>query len=321
MCHTTWLQNWTPTHALDGRTPYKMQNKKKPYLGGIQEFGVAAYMKDLKAGKLDARFKSAGLSGMIPSQRDIGSIGLKNAQLQLKEMLFLMKMTYKHLKTMQLSKVICWLRGRGIKSSNNPPTTSKTPKNLTTNQSVTINLRTKQPNHTKTLNLLIQSLFHPHLNQHPKLSQKLKKMTLLKAMDKAFLCPRKPPGAYKDLNDGLVAAVICSNLEDEDKSVAEIPEDNDRLNSLPPNFALVGSTNSDPCTLDEALRGPDAKFWQTALEYEISQLEKLGTWVVEDLPTGHTAIPCSEVLKVKRGPNGEIQSYHVRIVTGGHRQV
>jgi len=43
--------------------------------------------------------------------------------------------------------------------------------------------------------------------------------------------------------------------------------------------------------------------------------------VVEDLPKGHTAIPCSEVLKIKRGPNGEIQSYRMRIVAGGRRQV
>ena len=30
-----------------------MKNRKKPYLGGIQEFRVAAYVKDLKAKKLD----------------------------------------------------------------------------------------------------------------------------------------------------------------------------------------------------------------------------------------------------------------------------
>ena len=54
MCHTTWLQNRTPAKVLDGKTPYKMLNKSKPYLGGIQEFRTAVYVKDLKAGKLDA---------------------------------------------------------------------------------------------------------------------------------------------------------------------------------------------------------------------------------------------------------------------------
>ena len=55
MRHTTWLQNRTPTCALDGKTLYEMKHGKKPFLGGIQEFGVAAYVKDLKAGKLDSR--------------------------------------------------------------------------------------------------------------------------------------------------------------------------------------------------------------------------------------------------------------------------
>ena len=36
------------------KTPYKMIHKRKPNLTGIQEFGAAAYVKDLKAGKLDA---------------------------------------------------------------------------------------------------------------------------------------------------------------------------------------------------------------------------------------------------------------------------
>ena len=40
-----------------------------------------------------------------------------------------------------------------------------------------------------------------------------------------------------------------------------------------------------------------------------------------DLPAGHTDIPCSEVVRVKQGLNGNIQSYRVRIVAGGHKQV
>jgi len=66
---------------------------------------------------------------------------------------------------------------------------------------------------------------------------------------------------------------------------------------------------TEPQSLDGALHGPNAKEWQAALDYEISQLEKLGTWVIEDLPKGHTAIPCNKVLKEKRGPDGEITSY------------
>ena len=69
------------------------------------------------------------------------------------------------------------------------------------------------------------------------------------------------------------------------------------------------------------LQGPDAKHWQETLEYKIGQLVKLETWEVTYLPPGHTTILFSEVLKVKQGPDGKVQSYQVRIVAGGHRQV
>ena len=54
MKHTAWLQDHTPAHALKGKTPYKIGNKKKPHLAGLQKFAAAAYIKDLTAGKLDA---------------------------------------------------------------------------------------------------------------------------------------------------------------------------------------------------------------------------------------------------------------------------
>ena len=55
MKHSVWLQNHSPTCALGGKTPYEKRHGKKPHLGGIQEFGAAVYVKDLEAGKLDAR--------------------------------------------------------------------------------------------------------------------------------------------------------------------------------------------------------------------------------------------------------------------------
>ena len=91
--------------------------------------------------------------------------------------------------------------------------------------------------------------------------------------------------------------------------------------NCPPDIMALGHSNSDPKTFEEALHGPNAKEWQEALDYEINQLQKLGTWVMEDLPTGQTAIPCSEVVRVKRGPDGKFQSYRVRIIASRHRQV
>jgi hypothetical protein len=63
MSHFNWLQNQTPARAINGKTPYEMKNKRKPNLAGIQEFRVAAYVKDLKAGKLDAWAKKGRFFG------------------------------------------------------------------------------------------------------------------------------------------------------------------------------------------------------------------------------------------------------------------
>ena len=57
MKHVTWIQDRTPTRANAGKSPYEMRHKKKPHLARIQEFGAAAYVKDLKAGKLDSHTK------------------------------------------------------------------------------------------------------------------------------------------------------------------------------------------------------------------------------------------------------------------------
>ena len=101
----------------------------------------------------------------------------------------------------------------------------------------------------------------------------------------------------------------------------DIPEDEEDWEAeLPPNFTLIGALGTEPRSLNDALSGPHAKEWQTALDYEISQLKKLGTWVIEDLPKGHNAILCSAMLKEKHGPDGKITSYRVHIVAGGHRQ-
>ena len=128
---------------------------------------------------------------------------------------------------------------------------------------------------------------------------------------------KKSPRCF---NNGLTAALAqIKDPEVEDPS-AKIMEE-DVFDLLPPDFALIGGLDAEPASIDEALRGPEAKEWGEALQYEISQLEKLKTWSIENLPPEHKAIPSNEVLRYKQGPDGKINSYRVHIVAGGHRQV
>ena len=76
---------------------------------------------------------------------------------------------------------------------------------------------------------------------------------------------RKPPGAYKQMNECLsplkVNAMFLGDADD-DRIGIYLPEDDDELfATLPPHFATVGAMGAEPASLDEALRGPNAKEW------------------------------------------------------------
>src|ERR1700749_2788619 len=138
---------------------------------------------------------------------------------------------------------------------------------------------------------------------------------------------RLPPGAYRKLNNGknpLTANVATiKDVEEEAESNRQFSSDNDsdEFPDLPFDFFTLHTTmGSEPKTLDEALAGPSAKEWQAAYDYEISQLLKMGVFAAEDLPKGETVIPYSLVFKEKRSADGNIESYRVRLVAGGHRQ-
>ena len=128
-------------------------------------------------------------------------------------------------------------------------------------------------------------------------------------------------GTCGTMNNGPVTAIVFANEEQDNKEPENIHKD---LTTITTSLQILPSLDMPVETqkmLDKPLHGLNAKEWQEAPDYKISQLEKHGTWVVQDLPPGQTAIPCSEVVRVKRGPNGKVQSYRVRIVARDHRWV
>jgi hypothetical protein len=74
--------------------------------------------------------------------------------------------------------------------------------------------------------------------------------------------------------------VSLADPDDDDIGIYLPEDDDDIFAMLPPDFATVGAMGTEPASIDEALRGPNAKEWQAALDYEISQLEKLGVAVL-----------------------------------------
>lgn len=106
---------------------------------------------------------------------------------------------------------------------------------------------------------------------------------------------RPPPGYYAALNEGEVAALAITADEHQQSDLENVHRD-EVLTGW--EETAMAAAVAEP-TLAQALRGPDALEWQEALDYEISQLEKLGTWEVLDLPPGTNLIPCHFVSATK----------------------
>jgi hypothetical protein len=119
------------------------------------------------------------------------------------------------------------------------------------------------------------------------------------------------PGYYSQLQKGQTAAVAIENL----REASEL----DLLDEEAHIHLALAVAQPEP-TLQQALNGPDGPEWQEALDYELSQLEKLGTWEIVDAPRGVNIIPCHFVLATKRGPNGEKLKLRARLVANSQRQ-
>ena len=95
--------------------------------------------------------------------------------------------------------------------------------------------------------------------------------------------------------------------------------ENDYLD-LPDSWALAGSMDEEPASLQEALEGPDGEDWQKGLDKELGRLEAARTWHVVKPPEGTKVILHSIVLRTKRGAQNKVMEHQVRIVASGHKQ-
>ena len=306
MKHTTWLQNHTPARAIDRKTLYEMQHKKKPHLAGIQEFGVAAYVKDLKAGKLDARAKVGQFVGY-----DLESKGYRIYWPQKRSITVERNVVFNE-SDVTANDNIHITAGNAVDEGERdkilqPPSSNTNAANAPNSAPAP---QPKVPDVTPepALEPEPQNSVPFPSNQEPAeepLPEPLQEEDPQPELGRGRRVQKKPPGAYKQMAQGLPP--LDANIVDLQNDIPEDIEDWEA--ELPPDFALIGTLGTEPRSLDNVLSGPHTKEWQTALDYEIGQLEKLGTWVIEDLPKGHNAIPCSPVLKEKRSPDGETTSY------------
>ena len=203
-----------------------MRNKEKPYLGGIHEFGVAAYIKDLKARKLDAGAQLGRFVGYDSESK-----------------------RYR----------IYWPGKRSVTIERNVmfnENNIKTPENNTTipGDILAEGERDKiiqQPGNSSEINKKSDIQTQPHNQPSSSIpfstTSKPTFTTVQETEDneqtQAYghgLRAIKPQGAYKDMNEGLVAAVtLCNDLQNKVDSVSTQIIEDDTLYLYLISYSLI----------------------------------------------------------------------------------
>jgi len=98
--------------------------------------------------------------------------------------------------------------------------------------------------------------------------------------------------------------------DEEEAGIANIERDH----------AFAALPDDDCQTLAQARRSPEWPEWERAIQSELAQLQRMGTWKLIDKP--HDAIPIANkfVFAKKRDKEGHIIKYKARLVAKGYAQ-
>ena len=332
--HHSWLRNRTPTKALKGKTPYEFVKKRKPNLAGIQEFGTAAYVKKLGAGKLEERAKVGRFVGYDSESKGYRIYWPDKRTVSVeRNVVFNQSDTHVWNDPGVIPGSVFAEEEKGDKVQRKTSDLSETPVDLSETPADMSDTPDKSNDGVPGVGQASEDADEedqdaPSQEEQGQSSVPFPTREGNRPGTRDRLPPpepntgrgfriRPPPGSYRKADRGLVAIFdepnISEDLNQEDTT--------DWLSVNNPEFAMIGVFPDEPKTLDEALATPEGHEWAKAHEYEIGQMEKMGVWEVVDLPKGEKTIPYSEVFKDKRGPDGEIETRRARIVAGGHKQV
>ena len=77
----------------------------------------------------------------------------------------------------------------------------------------------------------------------------------------------------------------------------------------------------DPQSLEEAMRRPDWKKWEAAIQEELGALKRAGMWGIVKRPKERNIVRNKWVFKIKKHAAGRIEQYKARLVAKGFTQV
>ncbi|KAH9752611.1 hypothetical protein KPL71_014762 [Citrus sinensis] len=106
------------------------------------------------------------------------------------------------------------------------------------------------------------------------------------------------------------------------------PRRSGRVSRLPARYMLLGETYTtisdehvqDPTGYNEALINRDVEFWKKAINQEMESMYSNKVWELVEAPNEVKPIGCKWIYKRKRGVDGRVETFKVRLVAKGFTQ-
>jgi hypothetical protein len=287
--YSAYLKNRSPTRALIKKTPFEALRSKKPDLSGIHEFGTDCWVRvNVRTSKLHPQSVKRTFVGIKES-----TVGWRyfvpesRSVLTSREVIFPARPA---LDAPIVDSVVVPASGlEGGPTSQPPPAPPTAPSTP------------------------VQSKTEP---ASPPLAVTRTRRNIARV-------------DYFKANDGVQRTLRSLSTKSKtpsppvsDLSVqGEISDESGAPDSTLSNLCFAALDLDIPQTLADVQARSDWPSWKEAMDKEMGQLEKLGTYTVEDLPADRKAIGCRWVFAIKRDSNGNILKYKARLVAQGFSQI
>lgn len=295
VAYACYLKNRSPTRALANKTPYEVFWGKRPDFQDIQEFGVPCWVlvPDSRKNKLEAKSEKYTFVGLnehgtgwryyVPALRQV---------LTSRNVVFIRQKEY-HLPISDGASP-----NLEEEHSRSPSLSPKTAPTSPKSGSVSPPLSLPPP----------APKSEPTTGKIELATESKSESTAARHSSRTLSRPD-----YKAMNN--------PRLPTKSGSTSKAPRSQSR-SDLDANLCFTAfNPHDEPRSLKEVQEREDWPEWKEAMDKEMDQLKKMGTYELVDLPEGRKAVGCRWVYLIKRNMEGAVQKYKARLVAQGFSQM
>ena len=283
--HAVYLRNRTWTRAIGNTTPYELLTGQKPNLEGLQPWGCKVRVHDNGGSKLDGRSKVGRWMGFDPDTKDGHRIYWPEKRSVSIE---------RSVKFNFDDEVVVRVPPLEGENDNNERLI-KIPKVSTVNESPDAE---------------IPDIEIPDIAKPPEILEGRGKRV---RKETEYVRMLKEGTAVTGQRTGILPKGMRggSNVE----SAVDVDVEEHAMASV------IESAEGIMPTYDEARKRPDWPKWEEAIQKELENLKKSGTYELVKRPPGANIVGSKWVLRIKKNAAGEIEKYKARLVAKGFTQI